>query len=184
MDERHFRDQVGRLAETFGANHYKPERIKLMWREVKEFDGRWFTGLVDEFIGESRHPPLLPEFREKITIERERLWKTEKQVHEKEAKSFYERCFPIEEVRQVCKTIIDRILGRVTDSDFWNFVKLLNYSSKTQKIPGAYEYECERCQEGYIFWQEGNGLYVGRCTCSQGQAKPKSMIEVKVGRTI
>lgn len=71
MDANHFKQQIGRLVETFGANHYKPERVNLIWREVKDAPDAWLTRVVDELIGSSRYAPLLTEFREHLSRLRE-----------------------------------------------------------------------------------------------------------------
>lgn len=71
MNEIQFQYQIRRLQEQFGNQNYSQERIKLIWREVKDIEPFWFEKTVDRFIGECRQAPLLPEFRDAIAVLRE-----------------------------------------------------------------------------------------------------------------
>lgn len=72
ISENHFRYQMNRLAETFGANHYKSERVRMIWQAIKDLSDHWLEKTVDSFIGYQRHAPLLEEFSGEISKERER----------------------------------------------------------------------------------------------------------------
>lgn len=78
MTESHFSQQLTRLQENFGRTAYSTERTKLLWREVKDLSPEWLTGVVDSFIGSMRHAPLIPDFSEQASTERERLRRLEK----------------------------------------------------------------------------------------------------------
>lgn len=78
MDRTHFLLQVKRLHNTYGPKSYNEERGELLWREVQDLSNYWMTKAVDLFVGSHRQAPLLPEFREEIAKERERLWREKK----------------------------------------------------------------------------------------------------------
>lgn len=88
MTNAQFQTQISRLSETFGATHYKIERVSLLWREVQPFTIDWLTRVVDHFIGNNRQAPLLGEFREFISRERERLYQIKKQEYKHDAEDF------------------------------------------------------------------------------------------------
>lgn len=73
-----------RLINTFGKNAYGEERTKLIWREVKGFSFYWWQKTTDHLILECRQAPLLEQFGPLIAEERERLWKIQKKIKQKE----------------------------------------------------------------------------------------------------
>jgi hypothetical protein len=79
MDERHFENEINRLAERFGAQHYKRGFLKLLWADISPLSNEWFTRIVSEFIYCSRQAPLGDEFREKAKEERDREWRKNRQ---------------------------------------------------------------------------------------------------------
>jgi hypothetical protein len=100
---------MDRLAETFGAHHYSPERTKIIWREVGSLSGEWLQRVMDKFIGEFRQPPLIQEFRNEIAIERERVHQTEKKQHQNEAAEFFRT--PPEKAKEWAQQILKNIRG-------------------------------------------------------------------------
>lgn len=72
MNREHFQSQIGRLVNRFPGKTYGEEFITLLWRDVKGMSDHWLTQTVDEFIGSCRQPPLIPEFREQVGIQREK----------------------------------------------------------------------------------------------------------------
>lgn len=124
MSPTQFQTQMNRLAETFGGQHYKRERVDLLWRELAQFSDSWLIRIVDKFIGECRMAPLLAEFREEASKERERSHSIEKQRHAQEAKEFMSR-LPETEMRQICKEIRRLSTGCMSDGDKSNFFESL-----------------------------------------------------------
>jgi hypothetical protein len=110
MDKAFFQKQIDRLAETFGANQYKPERIKLIWNEVSHLSEEWLRNTVDHFIGDFRLSPLVPDFRKEIILERERLWNLEKSKHTRDTLSFSGHTYADEEIKFICEQIRKSIL--------------------------------------------------------------------------
>lgn len=136
MRPNDFQMEMNRLMEQFGKGNYSTERCKILWKEVQEYDATWFAGVIDKFIGESRHPPLMPDFREEISRERERLWRIEKRQHSEDAKSFFDCKFDNTEKSTICKTIIARMQGKVSDADYAKFVEVLESASKPTLVRG------------------------------------------------
>lgn len=126
MNLNHFQTQINRLAETYGGQHYKRERIELIWREVGSFPDSWLTRTVDRFIGELRQPPLVSEFREEASKERERSWSREKDQHARDAQHFFMIADDPTMRQSVLKTILDRMNGKVPDLVWNDFMKGLD----------------------------------------------------------
>lgn len=125
MTESFFQMQLRRLTTNW-PNTYNSERSALLWREVKDFSDEWFARLVDRFIGELRQPPLMPEFREAISAERERNWSREKAQHARDAKEFFLIANDPDFRGSVIKTIIERMQGKVPEKTWNEFIHGLN----------------------------------------------------------
>lgn len=128
--------QFNRLASVFGANHYHEERRTLIWREVQSFDGEWLRRLVDELIANERQAPLMPQFREAITRERERVYHQEKQQHKQEAENWPE-FLPEEEKKTLFEAIRKRISGNMSDADWECVLKIIASIPKMPLKEGA-----------------------------------------------
>lgn len=168
MTWKFFMRQVDRLTSTFGKNAYGEERVLLIWREIKDLSDNWAEATVDKLIGEHRYAPLLPEFREEISKERERLWRVEKKQHAKEAKQFYSS-YQADDIKTICAGIVKRVKGDMSDGDFDNLNQLLNYASKHN--PNDTPVQCRTCKDTGKVFTPGNGVY--RCFCHYGDSQPK-----------
>jgi hypothetical protein len=161
-----FKNQINRLAETFGANVYKPERIKMIWNDVKDLSPEWFARVVDELIGSSRQPPLVPEFREAVSRERERLWAIEKKQHANEATKFFHSKFSTEDKRWAVQQILRRVVGNMTDHDFGLFLGgLADGADDAQPV------DCGLCEDTGLLWarsKSDNHDHVFKCPCRAG----------------
>lgn len=73
MTNAEFITQMERLARVFGERAYPTERTRLIWEQVSWLSEVSFARIVDDFIGSSRQPPLMPEFRDAIELERARI---------------------------------------------------------------------------------------------------------------
>lgn len=168
MNKNSFQQQISRLVETFGANHYKPERINLIWGEIQDLSDWWMAKTMDRFIGELRQPPLMVEFREEISKERERLWKIEKAKNEKDAKDFYSGTYAPEDKKTICQMISKRLQGKVSDAEYATFIEHLEHAAKnpSEKINHV---ACRDCDDRGIVWDKEN--YVFKCYCAQGSKR-------------
>jgi hypothetical protein len=170
-----FDQQVNRLKDCFGDRNYSDERMKVIWKEVGTLSSYWLSSVIDQFIGECRQAPLMPEFREQIAKERERLHRIEKDVHAEEAKEFFDGIYMPEDKKTICQYIRKRLRGEVSDADFEVFIKHLNHAGKgvSHKIS---QIGCRDCDgSGLVFHRnEENYEFVYRCYCSQGQKQAKS----------
>lgn len=132
-----FQNQMQRLIEQFGKSAYSQARTELVWREVKELNPRWWECTVDRLLGECRQPPLMHEFREDISKERERLWTIEKRKNEESAKQFFNGTYMAPEIKEICQTIRDRLADKISDENYSSFVNLLNYTADQTEMKGA-----------------------------------------------
>lgn len=169
MNQGQFDRQIQRLVSNFGRTAYSPERAILIWKEVSNLSSEWLENTVDRFIGEFRQAPLIQDFREAIAEERERIWKTEKRQHEKDAKDFWESSYHSDEIATICQTIRARMNGNLSDSDYSNFQAMLKDVSKSApKV--AYLATCSRCDGSGIIFNKVDGYeYVYRCRCHTGR---------------
>lgn len=126
MDRNIFDAQVSRILETYGERSFPRERAKLLWSEVQCLSNFWMIQIVDYFIGSLRQSPLISDFRDQIARERERLWKTEKDQHREESEAAMKSIYSGDDLSMICKTIRDRIQGRVSDRDWECNLQLLN----------------------------------------------------------
>ncbi len=126
MTDSAFRTQMQRMIDAFGAQHYKQERLAMVWKELGALSDSAFTRVVDRLIAESRYAPLLPEFRDAAAVEREQAWRHEKREHKQDAQEFYKSSFAKDEVRLLTQTIIDRLVGKCSDADWASFMSGLD----------------------------------------------------------
>jgi ribosomal protein S27E len=163
MTPQFFEQAMKRMVDNFGKAAYSQERVQLIWREVKDLDSGWFTRTIDSFIGDCRQAPLLPEFRNAVASERERLWRIEKSKDTREAESFMSSSFPKDDLRNIVQQIITRMTGGVSDESFDGLIKMLdNFAAHTHRV------KCLKCNDtGIIFEQDPKhpGIYVRKCTC-------------------
>lgn len=71
MTHQEFIAEMGRLSQVFGERSYPTERTKLIWNVSQSLPVETFRRVVEGFIGSSRQPPLMPEFRDAIQAERQ-----------------------------------------------------------------------------------------------------------------
>lgn len=165
MDDKFYQNQMNRLAETYGAQHYKRERVELLWREVKNLSNPWFAQVVDRFIGESKFAPLLPEFREEIARERERNHSLDKRQHSKDAKEFYLMADCPDQRGSMLKTILERMENKVSD-DVWN-----QFTTGIEKLSRSGCVECNN--SGLVFRTDDAGYeWTYRCYCPESFRQP------------
>lgn len=123
MTEPEFKTQMQRLITTW-PNVYSTERVAVIWQEVRGFSPHWFKRVVDRFIGESRQAPLMAEFRDEISRERERTWFTEKKQNAQDAKEFFE--LSESEGKSIADMIKKRAMGGVSDPEWATFIESLD----------------------------------------------------------
>jgi hypothetical protein len=168
MTDMAFQSGMARLIETFGKAQYSSGRAKLIWREVEKQADSWFAQVVDLFIGTLRHPPLVPEFAEQASAERERLWKAEKLREANEASRFMHSIYQPDDVRMIIQQIIKRATGQMSDSDFSGLMEMLKSAPHPTNVVRL---ACRRCEDtGYIFETKIENdfpyQYVSYCTCA------------------
>lgn len=89
-----FKIEMARLAKVFGEKHYPNERKDILFNLVQDLPDKWMKETVDHLIVscQLQYPPLWKEFQERINIERERGWSSEKDENDK----FYKKELPID----------------------------------------------------------------------------------------
>jgi hypothetical protein len=125
---------------------------------------------VDKFLLTCRQPPLMGELSEEIGEERERLYKIQKRQQERDAKDFYSGMYQPDDVKTMCQYMVKRITGGVSDEDFEQFVKHLNYAAKKPNPTGVSG--CHDCDNTGLVFAPGNCVY--RCYCPRGRQRQEN----------
>jgi len=119
-----FSKQMDKVSAQFGAQHYSPERLKLIYREVAWLSVEGWQRVCEYLIGESRFAPTLSEIREQIIKEREKIHEAEKREHRRDANEFWEAVSG-EDSEFFFGNIKKRIQGTMSDSDFDLYMRAL-----------------------------------------------------------
>jgi hypothetical protein len=164
VNQAEFQTQLTRLMNCYGKQHYNDERVTLIWREVSGFSVEWFGGVVDRMIGGSRYAPLVGDFYEAASIERERLNKVQKEKHAREAREFGTSVFSPDDRSMMIQTIIKRINGGVSDSDWNGFKRMVNSTVQNSSSKA----HCLYCDDtGYEFYTRDGYEYARDCSCAR-----------------
>lgn len=63
MTETEFRSQMNRLVAVYSEKAYPPERMQIIWREMKNAAVYEFENIVSELIGSCSYAPMIDKFR-------------------------------------------------------------------------------------------------------------------------
>lgn len=161
-----FTKQIGRLKETYGDKIYNDERLAILWHEVGSYSNEIWERAISELIASHQKAPLLPEIRKSIALQRERAYAHEKSRHTMESRRAVEsNFFPKEEEAHIAATIQLRLQGRVSDSDWDQFMTLLR---------NAIPQELKCCEDGLKFLMENGYQVVYKCRCNLGKLRRES----------
>lgn len=75
MNQEVFKEQIERLKEVYdtrGASAYPEARVKVLFGAIKHMPDHWVETTVNDFIGDSRQPPLVGDFKRKVLEYEER----------------------------------------------------------------------------------------------------------------
>ena len=126
MTTIHFQSEIERLVKVFGDKAYPKERTKLIWDQVKYLSDEWMTNTVNYFIGYLRTPPLMAEFGEQVSRQREKDYSFTKSIHSREAKDFMQEKFlGPDDVKFAAGSIIRRLKGGMSDEDYKKFIRII-----------------------------------------------------------
>lgn len=173
MTSAEFQTQMQRMANTYGKNAYPTERAQLIWREVQSLDARWFQYVCDLLISNNRQAPLVADFGQEASRERERLWRIEKQQNTQTAQAFMSgQLFNDDDQKMFCQQIRRRLTKQLGDDEWGQFIDLMQKTIAANK-KAKNEETCKGC--------DGTGVVLARnktdgtnccfrCTCPRGQA--------------
>jgi len=129
-----FSEQMARLVAQFGKTSYSDERLKLLYRELRGTNPRVWERVVDILLGEARYAPMLPDIREHLSRERERLHAIEKAQHSQDAQGFWQAVSQ-DEAGYFFGNMRRRLEGSLSEQDFNAFVKTLkNFRNKGTSV--------------------------------------------------
>lgn len=121
MTRQEFETQIQRLINTYGKSHYPEERIKLLWQDTCNYSVVWLQQTITKFIAESARAPLIVEFRQEVSIERERLWALEKAEYSDNIEELITYSLKNSEIKEIVQAILRRMSREFPDND-WDFL--------------------------------------------------------------
>lgn len=124
-----------RLKNTYEAKYYPPERVKVLWHEIQGFSSQWFMHVVDEFIGSMRQAPLLNEFREAMSKEREKVAYKDKMQHSQDAHDFFNATYQDDDIAEICTNIRKIIRGVSSPKETEQYIQLLQHAADNNRPP-------------------------------------------------
>lgn len=138
MNENTFLKQTGRLQARWGKQIFCDEMVRLMWKHLKSESDYWMESTVDYFIGTSRQAPLLTEFQQKQSEERERQWDSQKHRHKKDAEEFM-NFVPLvkEESNIICEAVRKLITGQLNEDDRRAVLKMVENFKRNRSAHAA-----------------------------------------------
>lgn len=79
MSPQFFKQQIDRLSSHFGNQHFKVEKVKLIWSEVSDLPDKSFKIIADNFIGNLNvdWPPKVDDFRLSAGTQRKIIFQQE-----------------------------------------------------------------------------------------------------------
>ncbi len=117
-------------------------------------------------VGNLRFAPVVENFREAVSIERERVHNLTKRIYRDDAKEFYAGAkISDDDVAMFMKTIRGRMTRQVNDNEWDAFMGLLN------SVCGHSPTVCKKCSGAGILFESGD--YVNRCRCPIGRNDPR-----------
>lgn len=66
MDKQTFEQRFMKIIANFSAKNYSPDRVALIFQEVRHLAVADFERLINHMIGNNRYPPLVSDFRKAI----------------------------------------------------------------------------------------------------------------------
>jgi len=160
MTQDEFQGQIYRLQEAFGKNAYPTERTALIWRDVRHFDFRWLERTVDELLSSERQAPLPVAFSALAAMERERLYRIEKEKNSAQIEEFTSS-FDAVDIKTICSGILGRVRGQISEPQYDAFKSgLADVANKTPP-------PCKLCDGSgrKVWYDEKNRVYVAKCSC-------------------
>jgi hypothetical protein len=144
MDMAFFKVQIDRLKQVYGDASYPQERIKLLWKEFRSSDNSRFESVISEVLGSCRFAPMLKEFREAWSKEKERYRVSARKIEARDAKEFWngkglkignseKDTFHIEDKFEIMRMIKRRLAGRVSGPDWDSFMDTLCVAAKVSR---------------------------------------------------
>lgn len=137
MEQHEFNHEFKRLVQVFGDKAFPSERVNIIWKEVKSISHPAFEKMINFFVGEFRHPPVLSDFLKFMSQLREQAVFRDKEQLRQDSRDFWAGTYHDDEVKYITGMIKKRMMGQVTDEEYDSFKKDLlraaEYSEKNQR---------------------------------------------------
>lgn len=125
MNKTHFETQMKRLSAVFPNAYSSSERVEVIYKAVCAVEEETFTRIITGLIGSSKYAPLVPDFLNQMSLEREKNRTKGKEQEKKDGDEFWGN-YHNDEKHEIGETIRNRARGLVGDTDWESFLKVLS----------------------------------------------------------
>ncbi len=120
-----FQIEMSKLNNVFGERHYPPERIKAFWGHLKLIPLLRLADAMDFLITHDSKPPMLDRILEVIRHRNQLDYENNKASWRQDSADFWSGRLHGDEVRARMDFIKKRLLGKVPDREWEDFMRFL-----------------------------------------------------------
>lgn len=128
MEFSFYQTQITRLINNYGERAFSDEKVKALWKALKDVPSPLFDTAVNSIIMNCRASPTLTDFHEKINEARAMEQKQRPQPAKQE--SFGPSSFNDGDVRYMTAMINGRMNGSVSDAEWQAFREAIDNQAK------------------------------------------------------
>ena len=142
-----FQKGIAQMRELWGANNIGSAKIDLYWGELKDFNSRQITSIINTLMGELQFAPTVVQVREKCSQLREKIRQFEREQERRDARDFWEGTYHSNDVKMIVETIKNRMEGKCDDKtwiEFQEFIK--SHGEKSNPV------RCKKCQDTGVYY--------------------------------
>lgn len=130
MTATEFDTQFNRLTERW-KTAYSNEFKKILWHEFQYLPNHAMERIITRLIGDCRQPPMMPEFRDYRSMERDKSWVEEKKQNTLDAKAFFEGSRFSDDEKKNFMTMIRRKVNNAVKEEDWDaFLKIMDETNR------------------------------------------------------
>lgn len=130
MDFSFYQTQINRLINNYGERAFSDEKVKALWKALKDVPGPIFDTAVNSLIMNCRASPTLTDFNEKINEARVMEQKRTPQLASPD--SFGPSSFNDGDIKFMTSMISARMRGAVSDADWRVFREAIDKQGKNK----------------------------------------------------
>jgi hypothetical protein len=175
QDRAFFDSQINHLKEIFGHQRFSDERCNIIFNEMKKLDRQVIEQVFKDLISNAKQSPVLKDFQESISRQRESGWNKEKKQHTSNLKSFFSE----ERVAKLLGTLRENLSLPSEERRAKTDAFIDGFESTRSKNPSMFS-GCPECADsGVVYLKEESPVFGGQffntvyaCNCSFGNQHP------------